>query len=218
MKKAIVIMAKFPEAGRVKTRLQPFLSTEQSAEIALAFLQDAENKAKSVCKNLIIAFSPPEKKANFKSILQHENILIEQAGANLGERMFNAFEFAFSNNSDSVVIIGTDSPTFSLEFIKDAFEFLKTSDAVLGETADGGYYLIGLDILKKEIFENVEWSSEETFEQTVRNIENLDLKLSLLPKWYDVDFPEDLKRLKKELGENSKSAPKTAGWIWENVK
>lgn len=209
-------MAKFPEAGRVKTRLQPFLSPKKSAEIALAFLQDAENKAKSVCENLIIAFSPPARKAELESILQHENILIEQTGANLGERMLNAFKFAFSNNLDSVVVIGTDSPTFPVKFIEQAFEFLESSDAVLGESDDGGYYLIGLRTLRKGIFENVEWSIEKTFEQTVRNIENLDLKLSLLTKWYDVDFPEDLKRLKKELRENSELAPKTAKWLNEN--
>ena len=209
-------MAKFPEAGRVKTRLQPFLSREQSAEIASAFLQDAENKAKSVCENLIIAFSPPERKANFKSILQHENILIEQAGADLGERMFYAFKFAFFNDLDRVVMIGTDSPTCPTEFIKKAFESLENSDAVLGETKDGGYYLIGLKILKREIFENVEWSSEKTFEQTRHNIENLELKLSLLPKWYDVDFPEDLARLRKELNKNPELAAKTAKWLKEN--
>ena len=216
MKKAIIIMTKFPEAGRVKTRLQPFLSAEKSAEIALAFLQDTENKAKSVCEDLIIAFSPPEQKTKFKSILQYENILIEQTGVNLGERMFNAFEFTFFNNLDSVVMIGTDSPTFPSEFIEKAFELLKNSDAVLGETEDGGYYLIGLNTLKKKIFENVEWSSEKTFEQTVQNIKNLNLRLSLLPKWFDVDFPEDLKILRKELNKTPELAPKTAKWLNEN--
>ena len=74
-------------------------------------------------------------------------------------------------------MIGTDSPTFPRKFIENAFEFLENSDAVLGESEDGGYYLIGLKKLKKEIFESVTWSSPETFEQTARNIEKLRLKI-----------------------------------------
>ena len=106
-------------------------------------------------------------------------------------------------------MIGTDSPTFPAQFITQAFEMLSETDAVLGETADGGFYLIGLRKLKKEIFETIEWSSPKTFEQTARNIENLNLKLSFLPNWYDVDTPDDLKRLKKDLSKNPSIAPKT---------
>jgi len=133
----------------------------------------------------------------------------EQKGANLGDKMFHAFEFAFSRNSDAVVMIGTDSPTFPAQFITQAFEMLLETDAVLGKTADGGFYLIGLRKLKKEIFETIEWSSPKTFEQTARNIENLNLKLSFLPNWYDVDTPDDLKRLIKDLSKNPSIAPKT---------
>ncbi len=203
-------MTKVPQAGEVKTRLQPFLTAQQSAEISVRFLQDAEQKAKIVTQNLIIAFSPIEKKNLLTDILQTKPILVEQNGTNLGERMFHAFEFAFSQKSDAVVMIGTDSPTFPAEFIKQAFIFLETkADAVLGKTEDGGFYLIGLRKLDKRIFENVEWSSPKTFEQTKRNIENLDLCMSEIPVWYDVDTPEDVKGLAKELSENPQLAPKT---------
>ena len=97
MKKAIIIMAKVPEAGKVKTRLQPALTPNESAELATAFLQDTENKAKTITENLIVAFSPDNKKNELENILQHKPFLIEQTGDNLGEKMFNAFKFAFSN-------------------------------------------------------------------------------------------------------------------------
>ncbi len=214
MKKTIIIMTKVPQAGEVKTRLQPFLTGRQSAEISICFFQDAEQKAKLVSQNLIIAFSPFEKKNFLIDILQTEPILVEQKGENLGERMFHAFEFAFLQNSDAVVMIGTDSPTFPAQFIEQAFIFLETkADAVLGKTEDGGFYLIGLRKLNKKIFENVEWSSPKTFEQTKQNIENLSLSLSEIPVWYDVDTPEDLKRLEKELAENSQLAPKTSEFL-----
>ena len=199
-------MTKVPEAGKVKTRLQPFLSPKESAGLAEAFLQDAENKAKSVEPNLIIAFSPADCKDKLETILRHENTLIEQTGADLGERMFNAFRSAFENDSDAVVMIGTDSPNLPPRFIEKAFDFLENSDAVLGESEDGGYYLIGLRKLEKKIFENIEWSSHKTFQQTVRNLENGDFEVSFLQKWYDVDLPKDLKKLKKDLSENPQFA------------
>jgi len=214
MKKTIVIMTKVPQAGKVKTRLQPYLTARQSAEISVCFLQDTEAKAKTVAQNLIIAFSPIEMKNLLIDILQTEPILVEQKGENLGERMFHAFEFAFLHDSDAVVMIGTDSPTVPAEFIKRAFAFLETkADAVLGKTKDGGFYLIGLRKLERAIFKNVEWSSPKTFEQTRHNIENLNLSLSEISNWYDVDTPEDLKRLKKELMGNPQLAPKTAEFL-----
>jgi rSAM/selenodomain-associated transferase 1 len=210
MKKTIVIMTKVPQAGKVKTRLQPFLTAQQSAEISICFLQDTEQKANAVAQNLIIAFSPIEKKSFLIDILQTKPILIEQKGVNLGDKMFHAFEFAFSLDSDAVVMIGTDSPTFPAEFIEQAFIFLETkSDVVLGETEDGGFYLIGLRILNKRIFENVEWSSPRTFEKTKQNIKNLNLSLREIPVWYDVDTPQDLIKLEKELARNYQIAPKT---------
>lgn len=216
MKKIIIIMAKVPAAGKVKTRLEPVLSPEKCAELAGAFLRDAVNKAVKQNNQLIIAFSPAERRDYFNKFSRHRIIFTPQKGLDLGEKMFNAFEFAFEQKADSAVMIGTDSPTFPQKFIKQAFENLEKTDAVLGKSADGGYYLIGLKTLKKEIFENVEWSSEKTFEQTARNIEKCGLKLSLVPEWFDVDLPEDLERLRKDLSQNADSAPFTAEWLKEN--
>lgn len=206
----IIIMAKVPTAGNVKTRLEPFLTPEQCAELAKYFLLDTVSKAESTQNQLIIAYSPSEKRDALQKILGRKQIFVEQKGKHLGEKMFHALNFAFSQNSDAVVMIGTDSPTFPPEFIERAFENLKKTDAVLGETEDGGFYLIGLRALRKEIFENVEWSSPETFHQTARNIKNLGLKLSLLPTWFDVDLPADLERLRKDLTENPNIAPRTS--------
>ncbi len=203
MKKAIIIMAKIPEVGKVKTRLQPFLTENQSAELSKAFLQDAENKAKTAAENVFIAVSPFDKRDKLNDILQHQPMLIEQTGNNLGEKMLNAFKFAFEKGLDAVVMFGTDSPTFPADFIEQAFEFLELeTDVVLGKTEDGGFYLIGLKVLDTRIFENVAWSSAETFEQVRQNIMNLKLHLREVPGWYDVDEPEDLEKLRKEVFHN----------------
>lgn len=214
-------MAKVPEAGKVKTRLQPFLTPEQSAEISAAFLQDAENKAKTITENLIIAVSPFEKGYKLNNILQHQSTLIEQMGETLGEKMLNAFEFAFERGTDSVVMFGTDSPTFPADYIEQAFELLELeTDVVLGKTEDGGFYLIGLKVLDTRIFENVSWSSAETFEQVRQNIMNLKLHLREVPGWYDVDEPEDFEKLQRELTNNKNArrrAAKTFEWLRKNL-
>ena len=216
MKSTIIIMAKVPRAGNVKTRLQPFFSSARCVSLSEAFLGDAINKAQSRANELIIAYSPRLERDYFAKFENNKFTLLAQKGENLGEKMFNAFQFAFANNSDAVVMIGTDSPTFPAEFIDSAFENLKNADAVLGETEDGGFYLIGLRTLRKEIFANVEWSSAKTFEQTTQNIENIELKLLHLPIWFDVDFPEDFIRLRDDLTENSAIAPKTFQWLKDN--
>jgi len=211
-----IIMAKVPIAGTVKTRLEPFLTPEQCAELAECLLLDTVSKAESLQNQIIIAYTPIEKRDVLLKLLPTQKTLIEQKGANLGDRMFHALNFAFSQNADAVVMIGTDSPTFPPEFIERAFKNLKKTEAVLGKTEDGGFYLIGLRTVRKEIFENVEWSSPKTFRQTVRNIKNLGLKLSLLPTWFDVDLPADLERLRKDLAETSIIAPQTFDWLEKN--
>jgi hypothetical protein len=214
MKKAIIIMAKVPEAGKVKTRLQPFLTPEQSAELSNAFLQDAESKAHSVTENLIVAVSPFDKRDRLTDILQHKPLLIEQTGETLGDKMFNAFKVAFEKGLDSVVMFGTDSPTFPADYIEQAFEFLELeTDVVLGKTEDGGFYLLGLKILDTRIFENVSWSSAETFEQIWQNIMNLKLHLREIPSWYDVDEKEDFERLQNEM--SNKNAERRAARTFE---
>lgn len=217
MNTAIIVMAKVPTAGNVKTRLQPFLTPEQCAELAECFLLDTVNKLNSLSTRIIMAYSPNKERDSLQKLLPRQRTLIKQKGNDLGEKMFHAFQFAFKKNFDAVVMIGTDSPTFPLDFIEKAFEYLQTADAVLGATEDGGFYLIGLRKLRSEIFEKVEWSSPDTFRQTVRNIKKFDLKLTLLPSWFDVDLPADLERLRKDLMTNPSIAPTTFDWIRKNL-
>lgn len=218
MKRAIVIMAKVPSAGNVKTRLQPFLSSGQCAALSGAFLFDTVNKAKNVCENVILAYTPDGKTEDLKKFLPSEKNFLEQTGVDLGERMFNAFKFAFEQTAGAVVMIGTDSPTFPFDFIEQAFEFLETnSEVVLGKTEDGGFYLIGLRTLEKKIFENIRWSSPRTFEQIFENIHRLNLHLREVPSWYDVDEQKDFEKLSEEILHN-KNAQRRAPETYDLIK
>jgi hypothetical protein len=222
MKRAVIIMAKAPIAGTVKTRLQPHLSAEQCAQLAACFLRDTINKAKRL-KNqrLIIAYSPAAEIDYFQQSAGEKTSFVRQKGDDLGEKMFSAFEFAFARKADAAVMIGTDSPTFPADSIEQAFAFLEAdSDAVLGKTADGGFYLIGLRKPDARIFEAVRWSSAKTFAQVRENIMNLNWRLRAIAEWYDVDEPPDLERLKNEFLNDKnarKRAPQTFEWITENI-
>ena len=217
MPRTIIIMAKIPSAGKVKTRLQPLLSPEQCAELAAAFLRDTVKKAQTVCVNTILAYSPAAETNSSDDFTPPDLVTIEQTGVDLGEKMSNTFDFVFKRNSDSaVVLIGTDSPDFPVEYIEQAFGFLESdSDAVLGKSADGGFYLLGLRSSAPQIFKRIEWSSSRVYAQITANIKNF----NAVPDWYDVDTPEDLTRLRDELRNNAtaqKNAPETFRWLSEN--
>jgi len=172
---------------------------------------------------LIIAFAPAGEKDYFARFDFENLILIEQTGANLGDKMFNAFEFAFQTILErSVVMIGTDSPTFPARFVEDAFARLENdAETVLGKAADGGFYLIGLRKNFKHLFENIEWSSPRVHAQITRSIEQLKISLQTVPAWYDVDNSEDLLQLKAEMfgDEQMKfTAPQTFQWLIANRK
>ncbi|HLM03531.1 MAG TPA: TIGR04282 family arsenosugar biosynthesis glycosyltransferase [Pyrinomonadaceae bacterium] len=221
MKRAIIIMAKAPIAGTVKTRLEPHLSAERCARLAECFLRDTINKAKSLKIQLILAYSPAAEIDYFRQIAGENTQLVEQKGDNLGEKMFSAFEFALARDTDAAVMIGTDSPTFPVDFIERAFELLETgSEAALGKTGDGGFYLLGLRRLDAGIFRRVEWSSAKTFTQVRENIMNLNWRLREVSGWYDIDEAKDLEQLENEFldDENArKRAPETFEWITQNI-
>ena len=221
MKRAIIVMAKVPVAGAVKTRLGSVLPPEKCAELAAAFLRDTLKKSETVCKNIILAYASAGGKNFPEEIVSPEIVLIEQAGDDLGARMANAFEYAFRENS-IVLMIGTDSPTFPASYLAEAFAALENdSEIVLGKAADGGFYLIGLRRnLAPGIFENIEWSSARVFARILKNIERAKIeKLNLIPEHYDVDTPEDFARLQKEVSGNEnlrKTASETYRWLKEN--
>lgn len=216
----LIVMAKYPQEGKVKTRLSPFLSASQAAQLAMCFLKDTLKKAEKLNIKLIVAFSPAESFSDFSTIVSKSTILIEQAGDSLGERINNAFKFAFECNFSPIVMMGTDSPTFPTTEIEKALKLLNETECVFGVTQDGGFYLVGLNQFLPDIFENVEWSSSRTLADCLQNAR---LILGNEPKfvgdWFDVDEPSDLVKLFKEFLTNKEFfqiAPRTAEWLSNN--
>jgi uncharacterized protein len=113
-----------------------------------------------------------------------------QQGDNLGERIRKAFELAFQNNT-KVVIIGSDCASLNVEIIEEAFMALDHSPFVVGPAMDGGYYLLGMDTFEPSIFENIDWSTDKVFNQTINAIKKLNKSCYLLPELSDIDYEED---------------------------
>lgn len=200
MKHCLVIFAKEPEKGKVKTRLKDYLSKIQCLNLYKAFLKDTIDLTKKIqCEIRIIAYDSDNKNPRYLKRIAPHFRFYKQKGKNLGERMHNTFKFAKENKTSKTVIIGSDSPNLPAGFIKKTFRGLDKYDVVLGPSLDGGYYLIGLKRPCFGLFKNIKWSSNKVLDNTIRNCRRLKKKMTLLDIWYDVDEPVSLMHLKKHL-------------------
>ena len=119
-----------------------------------------------------------------------------QQGNDLGERMWNAYEMV-SRSSDRVVLLGIDSPSLPLAHIQEALEKLSRFPVVVGPVEDGGYSLLALSKPRKELFESMSWGTDVVLQETLGKLATDEF--FLLPCWYDVDTPADLRRLEQDL-------------------
>ena len=197
---ALVVFAKVPEPGRVKTRLCPPLTPEQAAALYDAFLRDALDRyrrwgAEAGCAvRLHLAGT-----ARVPDGLVPEGVeVLPQRGADLGERMLTAVVQAFAAGHEQAVVVGTDHPTLPLALFDLAFEALaEPLTAVLGPSDDGGYYLLGLNDVAPDLFD-MRYSHDQVFADTLDRVMELDLTPVVLPAHYDVDDGPALARLAGE--------------------
>ena len=197
----VVLFAKLPVAGEVKTRLQPRLSASQAADLYRSFLLDcAETAAATTAAWKVIAFSPAGAADALREMLGSTASafdFIPQPDTDLGNRIEALFEHSFARGADRTVVVGSDSPSLGPELIDQGFDLLRSSELVLGPCSDGGYYLIGLRQLNRDLFRNIGWSSSGVFRQTLEAASGLDL--ALLPPWYDVDTAAEAAFLRDHL-------------------
>ena len=208
---ALAVMTKAPRAGRVKTRLTPPLTPEEAAALNICFLRDTAAAISMVREGGrgIGCYTPIGAESAYCDVLPPDFQLIPQRGESFGERLISAAEDLFSVGFTSVCLINSDSPTVPSRVFSEAINALVVPNdtIVLGPSEDGGYYLIGLKRAYRRMFEEIEWSSERVFDQTMARAAELKLQVHLLPSWYDVDDRASLKRLCDELlGPNEPTA------------
>jgi rSAM/selenodomain-associated transferase 1 len=199
---ALAVMAKAPRAGKVKTRLVPPLTYEQSAALNVCFLRDTtENIVAIEGAAGLISYTPVGDESLFDGLLPEGFALIAQRGDAFGERLLAAAEDILSCGFGAVCLIDSDSPTVPAEaFAQAVAELAKPGDrVVLGPSDDGGYYLIGLKKAHAEPFERITWSTATVCAETCERVTDAGLELVLLPTWYDVDDGATLAVLREEL-------------------
>ncbi len=187
----LVVYAKAPWPGRVKTRLSPFLSPVEAAEVYQFSLQAVVERLESADIHPQIWFFEEWDRRGLEGLFPGR-ILRPQKGGDLGERMYHTFTTLLEEGETSVFILGSDAPTLPVEFLQEGIRLLENHDCVLGPTQDGGYYAIGLRHIDRRIFSQVSWSLPTVLERTIANIESLHGSYRLLPRWYDIDHPGDL--------------------------
>jgi hypothetical protein len=210
---ALAIFTRTAARGLVKTRLIPLLGALGAAALHAAMVKDTLRKVQSLPKNIYryiffarapIAGLPPEFNVR------------RQRGSDLGVRLQAAFHVLL-NHHESVVVIGTDSPLLPRRLLREAFEKLRSSDAVLGPSPDGGYYLIGLRRCNRLLFRDIRWSSADTFGDTQRNFAKHGYSCAVLETCSDVDVPADVGRLVVKLRHDAPSR-RLAPATWKFLK
>ena len=196
---AVILFARDPVEGRVKTRLSSLLDPPTLLKLYRHFLRDSIEKVCSIedADHFIGISSSPETRYFDEVSRSHAVRLFVQKGGNLGERMRQAFADRFEEGYQRVVIIGSDSPTLPPVYIAQALRSNK--DVVIGPSTDGGYYLVGMQGKVTDIFERVSWGTDSVLSETLNALKEQRAEAELLPVWYDVDLPEDLRFLKTHL-------------------
>lgn len=190
-KNLLIIFVKNPELGKVKTRLAATIGEQEALRIYKQLLAHTWETTKDQPADKVVFYSDY---VDFSD--EWENDIFQkhrQEGADLGDRMFNAFQWGFSKGYSSVCIIGSDCYELNTKTINDAFERLKKSQVVIGPCLDGGYYLLGMNKLHNFLFKNKHWSTGSVLKETIKDIEKHNLSACLLAVLRDVDVESDLK-------------------------
>lgn len=223
----IAIMAKAPDAGRVKTRLLPLLRPEEARELSACFLRDMTHMlaraGRAAAIDGFIAFAPAGAEASFAPIVAPgigyvlaDGAIDAPAGVvGFGRCLLQAARALFARGYGTVGLLNSDSPTLPAEAIVEAARLLAQPGerAVLGPATDGGYYLLALKAPHPELFADIDWSTERVAAQTRAAAHRRGIEVAEIAPWYDVDDPASLAQLLRDCEVNSEAAPSTAAWL-----
>ncbi|KYG76296.1 hypothetical protein EV198_3188 [Roseivirga ehrenbergii] len=189
-KALLIIFVKNPVLGRAKTRL----AATVGEEAALAIYKRLLERTKSITQPLAV-----DKTVFYDQALGENDLWSAegfskdlQSNGDLGEKMLAAVQSAFQQGYERICVIGSDCYDLTTEILEQAFSALEKHDAVIGGAVDGGYYLIGMNRLITDVFQNKKWSTEEVFPSTIQDFKNKGLSYFELPVLNDVDTEEDL--------------------------
>ncbi|MHB8067810.1 MAG: TIGR04282 family arsenosugar biosynthesis glycosyltransferase [Desulfobaccales bacterium] len=192
----LIIFAREPCPGQVKTRLCPPLTGEAAARLYRCFLEDIlEEMTRLPGVSLALAYTPDAALNFFKESTPAGVLLFPQADDNLGERLIQAFDRGWAAGFGTILVRNSDSPDLPGEMVAAAAQVLEAgqADLVLGPSPDGGYYLVGLTAPQPQLFQGMNWSTAHVLTDTLARARQLSLTVNLLPPWPDIDTIADLK-------------------------
>jgi rSAM/selenodomain-associated transferase 1 len=199
MKDAFIMFIRTPEAGRVKTRLQRNLGSARTLRTYKSFIIETLKRCDALggVHKFLGCFPTARDRFITRISRTHGLDLFHQVGRDLGEKFINAFHDRFNEGYKKVVIIGSDSPTIPVEYIRRAYRELEKNDFVLGPCTDGGYYLVGAKKISERIFRGIPWDSQQVLNITLDKLHANKVRYSLLPFWYDIDDISDMEFYKR---------------------
>ncbi len=219
VKRCLIIVAKEPVAGQVKTRMAGTLGADRAAALYRCTLQDTIDIVASYpAVEHVISYAPASTAEAFFAALAPGFTLIPQHGTGFGERLFSAFTQLAAQGADQLVMIGTDNPSVPHRALEEAFAALDRPevDAVLGAVSDGGYYLIGMRRPQPILFERITWSTDVVAAQTRERAMEASLTLVDVLPWYDLDTVVDLQILLDDVAASGDGrAPRTYAFVQE---
>jgi uncharacterized protein len=217
---ALLLFARAPVPGETKTRLIPALGAERAAALYRCFLLDALAEARRQAADVIVAAAEPAHRPAVDTLVEEAcpgAEVVVQSGRDLGERMLNAFRQALRAGYRSGVILGTDVPGLPGHCVAEALALASKQDVVLGPCPDGGYYAVGMHAVIPGLFESLTWGTPTVLAETLARARALDLNVTLLEPWPDVDTPEDLAGLRRRLAAIAaagEEVPCPQTWQW----
>jgi rSAM/selenodomain-associated transferase 1 len=193
----VIVFARAPRPGKAKTRLIPALGKAGAAALHRRLVMHSLDAATSAGLGPVELWCTPDTSHPFfRECRRRLGVgLHAQGEGDLGARMLRAFESALAR-SQGAILVGSDIPTLSAPYLRDADQALaRGDDAVIGPAGDGGYVLIGLSRCDPELFRDIPWGGPEVLAETRKRIAALSWRSSELPILWDVDRPKDLERL-----------------------
>jgi hypothetical protein len=203
----VVVLAKYPRPGRVKTRLAAAIGGAGASAIYRAFVADLAARLQGLGLEVWWAYAPSG--APFATLVRSRRCF-PQRGGDLGRRMAHAIGVLHRRGVRGVIVLGADAPHVSLAQVRRAATALRTgADVVLGPAADGGYYLIGMRSVVPALFRDMPWSSARVLRETRARIRRLGLRLVQVRPDFDVDDAASLARLQRLVVRRPRLLPQT---------
>lgn len=215
---SLIVFAKEPLSGEVKTRLTPPLPATEAAILYTAFVEDACATIAAASKSgdrRVLASPGGPGPVLARIAKEHGFETAAQEGADLGARIAHALGAELSRGANAVVLVGSDSPAMAVADVRDALRLVgeKTPRAVLGPARDGGYWLVGASGRVPDLFAGIPWSTPEVLPATLERARLRGVEIVLVRHGYDVDDAADLRFLEAELERNRDLAPRTRAAI-----